>query len=293
MRQLILLFCLLALLIPACVITLIVALTSHKRCQRTRARSREYDGYDIGQGSEKKVNPYLPDDLKEEFRISWPDMSSPWIIENWPSTFDWDEPIKKDIVDRALTLPYGYCVIDCGAHIGDGSIPIAHALQTQGRSDIIVYAIEPSAQKCEFIEEQKAINKLNNLRVINIGLSDKEQNYQSGKPPPPDNVNGITVSNSGAIQWEESEGGERQTIFSTLDSMYERGMIREPLGYLHLDVEGMDMSAIRGGANVISHYMPILSLESLDDEPDDFLNTLPPGYTLREKIKNNFVLSNT
>ena len=76
---------------------------------------------------------------------------------NWPNTFGWDKNIKQDIINKALLLPKNYSIIDCGAHIGDGSIPIAHALKHNNRDDIIVYAIDPSEYKCKFIKHQ--INK--------------------------------------------------------------------------------------------------------------------------------------
>lgn len=41
------------------------------------------------------------------------------------------------------SLLNGYCVVDGGARIGDLTIPIAHALKSAGREDIVVYAIEP------------------------------------------------------------------------------------------------------------------------------------------------------
>ena len=56
---------------------------------------------------------------------------------NWPNTFDFDYEIKKDLLENALKMPENHGIIDCGAHIGDGSIPLAHALKHNNRSDII------------------------------------------------------------------------------------------------------------------------------------------------------------
>ena len=60
------------------------------------------------------------------------------------------------------------CLIDCGAHIGDGAIPLAHALKYSGREDITVYAIEPCKNKCKFIELMAKLNNLGNIVVINV-----------------------------------------------------------------------------------------------------------------------------
>ncbi len=85
---------------------------------------------------------------------------------NFPNTFDFDYDIKEDIINKALTLPQNSCIIDCGAHIGDGSIAIAHALNYHKREDIIVYAIDPSKFKCDFINFIKTKNNLNNLNNL-------------------------------------------------------------------------------------------------------------------------------
>eukprot|EP00959_Pyramimonas_sp_CCMP1952_P329477 6897875-Pyramimonas_sp.AAC.1 len=65
-----------------------------------------------------------------------------------PNTFEHDRHITQHILEHALALPPHSNIIDAGAHIGDGSIPIADALITAGRGDIKAYAIDPSPDKC-------------------------------------------------------------------------------------------------------------------------------------------------
>ena len=72
------------------------------------------------------INPY--DDDKET--ILWPDLEKNIFMQlNLPNKFDFDYEIKKDIIDKALKLKENYCIIDCGAHVGDGVFPIAHILE--------------------------------------------------------------------------------------------------------------------------------------------------------------------
>ena len=91
---------------------------------------------------------------------------------NIPSNISWDYEIKKDIIKKAINLDLNTAIIDCGAHIGDGLIPIAHALKNIGRDDITVIGIEPSIYKCKFINYLIKLNKLDNVLIINAALSD-------------------------------------------------------------------------------------------------------------------------
>ena len=67
---------------------------------------------------------------------------------NWP-----DPPFQKHQKKEALKyiLEKGKGVIDCGAHIGDFGVCLAVMLKALKRSDIIVYCIDPSKEKCDFM----------------------------------------------------------------------------------------------------------------------------------------------
>jgi non-ribosomal peptide synthetase component E (peptide arylation enzyme) len=78
-------------------------------------------------------------------------------------------------------LPLDNVIIDCGAHIDDGAIPIAHTLKLLGRDDITVYAIDPSLYKVEFMKEIKEKNNLNNLVILQYGLSNVNNIYTHKK----------------------------------------------------------------------------------------------------------------
>ena len=57
--------------------------------------------------------------------------------------------------------------------MGDMTIPIAHALKVNNRSDVIVYAIDPSPEKCKYIEFLADINNFTNVKVICCDCSKK------------------------------------------------------------------------------------------------------------------------
>ena len=120
-----------------------------------------------------KANPYSTQNC-----LLWPSSQHTFLKSNFPSNFEFDYEIKNDILQRALKAPRvkgkQYAVIDCGGHIGDGSIPLAHALLMSGREDIVVYCIEPEKYKCDFVKQMKELNNLSNLTVLQYGLSNTE-----------------------------------------------------------------------------------------------------------------------
>ena len=219
-------------------------------------------------------NPYFNNE-----KFLWLNPNNKFIKNNWPTTPDFDLEIKQDIMEQALKLPKGYCIIDCGAHMGDGSIPIALALTKLGRQDIIVYAIDPSKYKCDLINYVSVQNKINNLIVINCGLSDENFTYYKKES---DDIN------SGAAQWtrEIIQGSEEKMEFKTLDSL---GM--NNIGIIHLDVEGMEINALKGAQKSIYTTKPYLSIENnLEHKKNNnyYLDYLPQGYKwVYNKRENN------
>ena len=97
----------------------------------------------------------------------WED--SNYTKNNFPGP-DYEIGEKKEIFKLVLQNKQNYGVIDVGAHIGDLAIPLAQAVCNAGRSDIIVYAIDPSKDKCNFMNKLITYNKLTNIVVINTGL---------------------------------------------------------------------------------------------------------------------------
>lgn len=219
---------------------------------------------------------------------------------NWTNTFDFDYAIKEDIINKALTLPKNSCIIDCGAHIGDGSIAIAHALNYHKREDIIVYAIDPSKFKCDFINFIKTRNNLNNLKVLNYGLSNINREYKT-----------LKQSGENTVGWEWVEHNTNTTNtedmnninkFIKLDDLVKDNIIKETIGIIHLDVEWMEKEALIGGIETITQYKPYISIENNDKSGKDsngnnhsldnkyYLEFLPKGYNyLYNKGQNNIL----
>lgn len=232
-------------------------------------------------------NPYL-----ENKSLKWINTDNNFMKNNWPNTFDFDYEIKKDLLKNALKMPKNYGIIDCGAHIGDGSISLAHALKHNNRSDIIVYAIDPSKYKCDFINYIKKINKLDNLVVLNYGLSDKDNVKYTYADR---NVLGETWgNNTGGIQWvvkknKSNTNNQDDLHFIKLDTLFDKKLINHKIGVIHLDVEGMEDKAIIGGMKYINNNKPYISLEDHTNNTKKFENLLKNNYKNINKIGNNYI----
>ncbi len=256
------------------------------------------------ENSEKHKNPYIKNETNSDLNdVLWQKIDSEFMKQNCPNTFDFDYDIKEDIINKALTLPQNSCIIDCGAHIGDGSVSIAHALKYHKREDIIVYAIDPSKFKCDFINFIKNKNNLNNLKVLNYGLSNINREYKTLKQ---------SGENTGGWEWVEHNTNTTNTTntedmnninkFIKLDDLVKDNIIKETIGIIHLDVEGMEKEALIGGIKTIIKYKPYISIENNDKSGKDsngndhslnnkyYLEFLPKGYNyLYNKGQNNIL----
>jgi FkbM family methyltransferase len=232
-------------------------------------------------------NPYFKGSL-----LLWPDKSySKFLNNNFPSQFEFDFDIKKHIFDTALSLPKNYCIIDCGAHIGDGSIPLADALTKSGRSDIIIYAIDPGIDKINFILNMIKVNNLMNIKILNCGLSDKTTKYFPKLHQPDIDYDKNNI-NTGGTQWTSDKYNynyeEKPILFEKLDNLVINNIISEKIGYIHLDVETMEPNAINGGLQTIKYYKPVLSIEEHDLNSESIKNILEPlGYNKILRINSN------
>ena len=101
-------------------------------------------------------------------------------------------------------------------------------------------------------------------------------------------------TNSGGTKWkkkEEFENKNSETInFIKLDTLVKNKTINHPIGIIHLDVEGMEENAIKGGKETINKYKPYISLECHENNPSKFTKLLQ-NYEFNERINSNNTFS--
>jgi len=150
-------------------------------------------------------------------------------------------------------------IIDLGAWIGDNSIPWAKNI------DGIVYAIDPCHENCDFINKTCEVNQIKNVKTIQCAIS---------------NMNEVLTTNDDLFHCSFIYGnpllsGINKVNAVSLDFLYETKHI-ENIGYIHLDVEGMEYKVIEGSRNLIDNCRPIISFEQhlLIDNYDIILSYL-------------------
>jgi FkbM family methyltransferase len=144
-------------------------------------------------------------------------------------------------------------VIDTGAHIGDYGICLACALRNLNLNHIIVYCIEPTIEKCNFMKEICKLNNIEkNVKIICTGLSNKI-GYYSVKKIQKDLWN----TNTGGWQWTPDNEG---ILFTTLDNLWNMNII-ENIGFCWLDCQWMEHEVLEGGFKMLQHYKPYILME--------------------------------
>lgn len=147
------------------------------------------------------------------------------------------------------------CVFDVGAHIGLVSLPMSVAVGAEGR----VYAFEPADSNRGFLLDHIAQNGIDNIEVCSdlVGDSVKEK-VKFFEQQQATGMNSVVVrKNSETFR----ETYKRQC---TLDSFCaEKGLRPE---VIKIDVEGYELSVLRGAQRLIKECTPVIFLSVHPEE---------------------------
>lgn len=152
--------------------------------------------------------------------------------------------MENSIIDKTKNI------IDLGSWIGDNSIPWSKVISG------IIYSIDPSPKNGEFINKVKELNSITNITFIEKAISNKPSIITTNH----DLQHTMFITDgSGSIKVEST----------SLDELYRNGVIKD-IGYIHLDVEGMENLVIEGSEIIISTYRPVISFEQ-HIKSDDYM----------------------
>lgn len=153
------------------------------------------------------------------------------------------EPLFRKLI--SYLIKYNYIsignYIDAGSWIGDNALPWSKMI------DGVVYAIDPSEDNCRFAKNIAFINGINNINFITGALSDFKKDLYTN-----DDLFHCSLS-------EDKFGSNLIKAFS-IDELYKDKII-DNISFIHLDVEGMEYSAILGSENVIDQFNPVIAYE--------------------------------
>lgn len=151
--------------------------------------------------------------------------------------------IQNKIIDPSKNI------IDLGAWIGDNSVPWAMNIAKSGG---MVYAIDPSKENCDFISTLGILNDLDNLCIISgvIGDGITRELHTSDDLFHCSFMSGKNYATDGFHKFQSC----------SLDEMFQSGSICN-VGYIHLDVEGMEHLVLNGASTLIDTYLPVITFE--------------------------------
>ena len=191
--------------------------------------------------------------------------------------------------EEELTMQYmlindGDVVVDIGANYGWYSMHIA-----KKNPNSTIYSFEPLPKTYSVFSENLAINNINNICPLNIGLSDSQGEMSFFVDP------NLTVNASLNNVSESSSAIEVKCFVETLDVFVEHNKI-DKLDFIKCDIEGAELFALKGALKTLQNFRPKLFVEMLRKwskkfgyHPNDIIIYLKGlGYNCY-KIRSNFL----
>jgi FkbM family methyltransferase len=154
----------------------------------------------------------------------------------------------------ASHIPVDAVVVDIGAHAGQFTKLFAR-MAPKGH----VYAFEPSAYARSILGPAVRFNRLRNVTIVPLGLSDAPAKSVLHTPLKRRASLGFGIAHLGA-----TAAGQRamdQTVcLMTLDDFVEERRV-ERLDFVKADIEGWELRALEGGSATLRRFRPALLLE--------------------------------
>jgi FkbM family methyltransferase len=181
--------------------------------------------------------------------------------ELFTGTFELNE---RRFVERFVKP--GMIVLDVGAHAGYYTLLTSKLVGRSGR----VFAFEPSPRERQRLLQHLRLNRCRNVTVERVALSDRRGD---GELFVFDRATGCNSFHPG-----DTRGAHRVTVpVTTLDELFAAGVFTT-VDVVKMDIEGAELSALRGAERIFRDVRPALLCEVHDKR------TAPWGYRARDII---------
>jgi FkbM family methyltransferase len=158
----------------------------------------------------------------------------------------------------------GILTVDCGANLGVHTVECAKHMTGWG----VVLAFEAQERIYYALAGNVAINNCFNARVVHAAVSSRSGSMKIPQP------NYLTNSSFGSLELKKCDNNEfiGQDIDYSEDKMIDVRMVNldsfglPRLDILKIDVEGMELEVLDGGAKCISEYHPIILVEAVKND---------------------------
>jgi FkbM family methyltransferase len=160
----------------------------------------------------------------------------------------------------------GDWVLDIGANIGNYAARLSELVGARGR----VIAVEPVPQTFELLAANVGRFPLQNVTLLNVAASDRF--FTSGMQMPPLDSGGPNPY----MAHLTADSADIVVVCMPLDAME----IDRPIRLIKVDVEGHELSALRGMRRLLERDRPVLIIEGQSAEVASFLSGF--GYAHRQ-----------
>lgn len=164
-------------------------------------------------------------------------------------TFAFRELAEPELPIVASLVPTGTIAIDGGAHYGDYTLMLSRAVGGQGQ----VWAIEPCAEFMRACRQSVEFNGLKNVRFFHAGLAETTRLAQLIRDEDP--------SRSYVSDDESADQGTVVQLRTLDDICAMANGNRRPVSLIKLDIEGFELSALKGAQQTIRSWRPLLLIE--------------------------------
>jgi FkbM family methyltransferase len=173
--------------------------------------------------------------------------------------FDNGDYFEKNVsywLEKVLSSTKNKVYYDVGANYGYFCLTLAPKASH-------VYAFEPVSRTNDILLRNIKRNKLSNITVYKLGLSDKKSNMK---------INLYRSSGHNSLFLRDSLKADPNNLVGqevidlvTLDDLIQEENLNPP-DLIKIDIEGGELYALRGAREVIKKYQPVLVIEYLEIE---------------------------
>jgi FkbM family methyltransferase len=169
-----------------------------------------------------------------------------------------------------LAVP-GLTTFDVGANVGIYSVALGRAVGSDG----LVVAVEPDTTNVRRLRDNLALNSIGNVRVVEAVAGDSNEVVELHLADDPA-YNSVTRIEGGHLQ-----AGTAAVQSIRLDQVWE-DLARPAVSFVKIDVEGAEVSVLRGARAMIASTHPSLLVEANDEARLALLRSElePLGYRL-------------
>ncbi|MBB5030466.1 FkbM family methyltransferase [Prosthecobacter vanneervenii] len=165
---------------------------------------------------------------------------------------------KFELGERKLLarlLKPGDVFVDVGANIGLFAVIAGKCVGSQG----VVLAVEPSLPTCKILQSQLDLNKLQNVKICQVGISKESGELELFQGT---NINDTFNSFSPPI-WEGEYTPTKVPVI-TFDSLIAQHLAGRPIRLVKIDTEGWECQVLAGGSIFARPDAPELIIEFCD-----------------------------